>query len=214
MLRQPRRAVVQSRDRSGGLQYDAPPMVRIGPRIAIYGPSGAGKSTLARQLGERLELPVVELDAIFHAHPNWVDLERDEFRAAIEAVLARHPDGWVIDGNYTDVRDLILARAETVVWLRLPFTTVCRRLVWRTVSRAVRGAELWNGNRESLRQTFLTRDSMLIWGLKSARSTPRKIAEALVTVPHGARVYELRSPRAVRRFSDAAVLAAPLAESA
>lgn len=35
-------------------------------RIAVFGPSGSGKTTLSKQIGERLRLPVVELDALFH----------------------------------------------------------------------------------------------------------------------------------------------------
>ena len=174
--------------------------IALGPKIAIYGPSGSGKSTLACMLGEKLGLPVVELDAIFHAHPNWVDLETGEFRARVAAVLLEHSEGWVIDGNYSVVRDLILGQADTAIWLRLPFRTVYRRLASRTISRAMVGAELWNGNRESLRQTFLSRDSMLWWGITSWRPASRKTREALTTVPHHARVIVLRSPRQVARL--------------
>ena len=174
--------------------------IALGPRIAIYGPAGSGKSTLACLLGEKLGLPVVELDAIFHAHPNWVDLETGEFRARVADVLVEHSEGWVIDGNYSVVRDLILGQADTAIWLRLPFRTVYRRLASRTISRAMVGAELWNGNRESLRQTFLSRDSMLWWGITSWRPASRKTREALTTVPHHARVIVLRSPGQVARL--------------
>jgi len=33
-------------------------------RILVLGPRGAGRSTLARAIGERLEIPIVHLDAI------------------------------------------------------------------------------------------------------------------------------------------------------
>ncbi|MEP6870940.1 MAG: AAA family ATPase [Anaerolineaceae bacterium] len=179
--------------------------ILLGPKIAIYGASGSGKSTLARALGEKLAIPVVELDAIFHAHPNWVDLEREEFREKVTAKLLEHPDGWIFEGNYGMVRDLVLAQADTAIWLRLPFHTVYRRLVWRTISRSVTGGELWNGNKESLRQTFLTTDSMLWWGIKSWRSTARKTHEALETIPHHAPVIVLRSPKRVTRLVSLAV---------
>lgn len=34
-------------------------------KIMIVGSGGAGKSTLAKQLGEKLDIPVYHLDAIF-----------------------------------------------------------------------------------------------------------------------------------------------------
>ena len=179
--------------------------ILLGPKIAIYGAAGSGKSTLACALGEKLGLPVVELDAIFHAHPNWVDLETEEFREKEAAKLLQHPHGWVIEGNYAMVRDLILSQADTAIWLRLPFHTVYRRLAWRTITRSITGAELWNGNKESLRQAFLTPKSMLWWGITSWRPTVRKTEEALATIPHHARVIVLRSPKQVARLLSLAV---------
>lgn len=173
--------------------------VPIGRRIAVYGPSGSGKTTLSRQLGEKLGLPILELDSVIHAHPNWVDLSREDFRERVLAYLDEHADGWVIDGNYTGfVQDLILPLAETAIWLKLPWHTVYRRLAWRTISRAVVGKELWNGNRESLRQTFLSRDSMLWWGIHAWRPHHQRMAAVLGGGGFSAHVYTLRTPGQVR----------------
>ncbi|MGE0599272.1 MAG: (d)CMP kinase [Dehalococcoidia bacterium] len=181
--------------------------VPMGRRVAVYGPSGSGKSTLSRDLAERFGLPLLELDAMFHAYPNWVDLTHEEFRERVSAFLSEHPDEWVIEGNYSFVRDLILPNAETAIWLRLPWRTVYRRLAWRTVSRSFSHYELWNGNRETLRQTFFTGDSMLIWGIKAFRRQNRSLHASLVEDRPGARVYVLRTPGQVRYLQEHALLA-------
>jgi adenylate kinase family enzyme len=118
------------------------------PRISVVGNSGSGKSTLGRSVAARLSCSYVELDSIFH-QPGWVPLPVDEFRARVAGVL--RADSWVVDGNYSAVRDLIWARADMLVWLDLPRARVMSQLVRRTFRRGVRRTELWNGNRESLR---------------------------------------------------------------
>lgn len=172
----------------------------VGRRIAIYGNSGSGKSTLGHALGERLGIPFIELDAIVHYRPKWEDRTDEDFRAQVQAALDASPGGWVCDGNYGAVRDLILPQADTAIWLRLPFHVVYWRLASRTIGRSLRDAPLWNGNRESLRQTFFSKDSMLLWGLTSWRRSRRRTAEALASIPHGARVLVLRSPSEVREL--------------
>lgn len=173
--------------------------VPVGRHIVVYGPSGSGKSTLAVELGARLRLPVIDLDHVYHRGPTWDDdLTTEEFRAAAGELVARHTDGWVIAGNYSTVRDLILPHAETAIWLNLPFLTVYRRLAWRTISRAITGEELFNGNRESLRQTFLSRDSMLLWGITAWRAHHRNVRAALTAPGISARVYVLSTPGQVR----------------
>ncbi len=174
--------------------------LRIGPHVSIYGNSGSGKTTLGRELAEILGVPRVELDAVFHAHPNWVDLSRDAFRARMTDFLEANAAGWVLDGNYGAIRDIALPLADTVVWLHLPFHVVYPRLARRTIVRSFQHAELWNGNRETLRQTFLSRDSMLLWGLTSWRRSITNTRHDLATIPHHAAVFELRSSRAVREF--------------
>jgi len=116
-------------------------------RISVVGNSGSGKTTLARELAAALRAPFLELDAVFH-QPGWAELDTETFRERVEGFTAGQ--SWVVDGNYSRVRDIVWQRADTVVWLDPPRAVVMRRVLWRTVRRAVTRQELWNGNREPL----------------------------------------------------------------
>jgi adenylate kinase family enzyme len=131
-------------------------------RVSVVGNSGSGKSTLARALAAALRVPHVELDAIYHQR-DWRPLPREEFQARVDALTTT--GGWVVDGNYSAVRELVWGRADTVVWLDLPRATVMRRVVWRTVRRIALRAELWNGNREPWGNLFKRdpNESIIAW---------------------------------------------------
>jgi len=94
-----------------------------------------------------MQCPHVELDAIFH-QPGWTELEADAFRAAVRKAVA-HPS-WVVDGNYSIVQDIVWDRADTIVWVDLPFALVMGRVISRTLRRTILRTELWNGNREPI----------------------------------------------------------------
>jgi adenylate kinase family enzyme len=113
----------------------------------LVGSPGSGKTTVGRTLASSLGVPFVELDSIFH-QPGWQELSREDFRERVGGVVAE-PE-WVVDGNYSVVRDLVWDRADSVVWLDLPRRLVMRRIILRTVRRAVTRERLWNGNREPL----------------------------------------------------------------
>jgi adenylate kinase family enzyme len=87
----------------------------------------------------------VELDSIYH-QPDWTPLSDDEFRARVAA--ATEPERWVVDGNYSVIRDITWSRADTVIWFDLPYVTVMARTIRRTIRRVLTREELWNGNRE------------------------------------------------------------------
>jgi adenylate kinase family enzyme len=116
-------------------------------RVSVVGIPGSGKTTVGRQLAASFGVPFVELDSIFH-QPGWVELPVDDFRKRVTEALTA--PAWVVDGNYSAVRDLVWQRADTVVWLDLPRRRVMYRIILRTVRRALTRERLWNGNREPL----------------------------------------------------------------
>ena len=122
-------------------------------RVSVVGNAGSGKSRLARRIAAAVDVPCVELDAIHHL-PGWEPIDPDEFMARIGAIAST--DGWVIDGNYRTVviDGPVWQHADTVVWLDLPRRTVMRQVVTRTLRRVIRREELWNGNREPLRNLW------------------------------------------------------------
>jgi adenylate kinase family enzyme len=129
-------------------------------RVVVVGTSGAGKTTFSSRLADVLGTSHFELDSLFW-NQNWVPKEMAEFRRLVEQAIAQ--ERWVIDGNYGHVRDLVWPRATAVIWLNYSFLTIFWRIFRRTVSRAVRGTALYADNQESLRKSFLSRDSILWW---------------------------------------------------
>jgi adenylate kinase family enzyme len=164
-------------------------------RVAIVSTaSGCGKTTLGRALAARVEAPFVELDALVHG-PGWVETPDEVLRSQVEPIVAR--ERWVVDGNYRKkLGNLVLARAELVVWLDLAVQVWLPRLVRRTVGRALRREVLWNGNRESLRDAVWGRDSLFGYALRTYRARRAEWADVLAPYPH----VRLTTPGEVERF--------------
>ena len=142
-------------------------------RVEVVGPSCSGKTTTARRLAAVLGVPYVELDALHH-DADWTEAPAEVLQERVRAALDAAPGGWVVDGTYFGkLGSLVLDRADTIVWLDIPFRTAVRRVLWRTVSRAITREELWNGNRESLRLA-LSRDSIVLWVLRTHRGFAAK----------------------------------------
>lgn len=119
-------------------------------RVSVVGVAGSGKTSLAAALGERLGVPVTELDSIVWTGTDWQPVAADELRERFDQIS--NGDRWVIDGYYGELTETaIWPRADTVVWLDLPRRLVLVQAARRSVRRIVRREELWGGNRESLR---------------------------------------------------------------
>ena len=168
-------------------------------RIAVVGGSGSGKTTVARRLAELHDLQYVELDALFWG-PNWTECPRDEFRTRVEDAVSG--DAWVTDGNYTrHLGDLVLERAELVVWLDLPLRVTFPRLWRRTRQRMRDRTELWAGNRETWRGAVFSRDSLFLWALRTNRQQRARYEESLARYDF----IRLRSAREIQDWLGGAV---------
>jgi len=171
-----------------------------GRRIAVVGTTGSGKTTTAAEIARRLGLPHIEIDAL-NWGPNWTPARpEDLYRRVAERTQGT---SWVIDGNYGAVREIVWGRADTLVWLDLPFLVVLGRLLKRTLQRILTREQLWGTNRETWRGQFLSRDSLFVWVVKTHWRRRRQYA-GLLSHPEYAhlRVVRLRSPRAVRKWLD------------
>jgi hypothetical protein len=124
--------------------------------------SGSGKTTYARRVAEALGVAHLELDSVFH-QPNWTPLGVGEFRSRVAQFVDR--EEWTVDGNYSRVNSLVMARAEVVVAMELPKKVVMRQITSRTLRRGARRTELWNGNRENLLNVFRPDpyQNMVLW---------------------------------------------------
>ncbi|MCY7320602.1 MAG: adenylate kinase [Phormidesmis sp. CAN_BIN36] len=167
-------------------------------RIAIVGTSGSGKTTLARQISQRLAIPHVELDAL-HWEPNWTEAPIDVFRSRVEKALSG--DAWVVDGNYSKIRPVVWSRADTIVWLDYPFSVVMRRILQRTIRRVVLQEDCCNGNRETFQKAFLSRDSIIVWVVKTYQKNRRQYS-TLFQQPEFAHLKKVRltSSKMVQRW--------------
>ena len=155
---------------------------------------------MARELATRLGVPHIELDALYWG-PKWSAPSAEEFRARVTQALTG--DAWVVDGNYSKVRDIVWPRADTLVWLDYSLPVILRQLLMRTVRRGITREPLWGRNRERLSTVFFSRDSILLWALKTYRRHRHDYA-ILPEQPQYQHlsVVRLRSPEAARLWLD------------
>lgn len=161
-------------------------------RVLVIGSGGAGKSTVSAQIGSRLGLPVIHLDACYWK-PGWVEPSAEEWEGTVRRLLRQ--ETWVMDGNYGGTLDLRLAAADTVVFLDLP-RLLC---LWRVVRRRVHHRrrtrpDMTPGCPERLNRGFLE------WIWTYPRTRRPAVLARLQAVAHDKRIVVLRSRNEVRRF--------------
>jgi len=129
-------------------------------RVVVIGTSGCGKTVFAHRLAQALACAHVELDELYWG-PDWMAKPTADFRRLVESAV--QGPRWVVDGNYSVLRNVVWPRATTIIWLNYGFATVLARALRRTLRRIIRRERLFAGNEESIKRSFLSRDSILLW---------------------------------------------------
>ncbi len=95
-------------------------MLVLPDRILILGNSGSGKTTLARAISERRQYPFISLDRI-HWEDGAFAQKRDEQDARQMTRGAATAARWVMEGVYGWLADEAMSRAQSLLWLDLPW---------------------------------------------------------------------------------------------
>lgn len=90
-------------------------------KIIIIGCPGAGKTTFAEKLRDKIGLPLIHLDAIWHK-ADKTHISREEFDTRLGEILAQN--AWIIDGHYSRTLERRIAACDTVFFFDTP-TEVC-----------------------------------------------------------------------------------------
>ena len=90
-------------------------------KVLLIGNAGAGKTTFAKQLAQKLHLPLVNLDNLYW-RGDWDHLSRDEFDAILQSELEKPQ--WIIDGNFNRTIPQRLQYCDTVFYFDFP-TIIC-----------------------------------------------------------------------------------------
>ena len=154
--------------------------IRSFERINVVGTSGSGKTMLARELARLLNLPYVEMDALFWK-PGWRESSNEEFFPKVQEAISG--DRWVLDGNYTRTLPIKWKRVQAVVWLDSSFLRTIARVASRTIRRGLTQEELWagTGNRESLSQAFFSRKSIIWWAITTHGANRAKYSASMAS---------------------------------
>ena len=85
-------------------------------RVLIIGNSGSGKSWLARQLAEKIALPVTDLDNLNWEPGGYVKARAKEAVLQDALAIARETR-WIMEGVYGWIADSVAAYATHIIWL-------------------------------------------------------------------------------------------------
>ncbi|MGH8884410.1 MAG: adenylate kinase [Egibacteraceae bacterium] len=164
-------------------------------RVAVFGLPGTGKTILAIRLAKMLDAPHHDLDRILFTENGPLPLE--EFRN--QAAQLTSTDSWIVDGNYSKLRDVTWHRADTLVWLdyKLPL------IVWRVTCRNLRRLT----NREAApsgftwQRAFFSRRSVLSNAVRKWLTNRDRYARyAAEASAFGVKVLRFRTPRQAKEW--------------
>lgn len=171
-------------------------------KINVVGTSGSGKSTFSRMLAKKLGYRYLEMDAMFWK-PNWQESTDEEFFTKLKSCLSQ--DAWVLDGNYNRTVAIKWADIDQVIWIDYSFPRTVYQAIKRAFIRSITQTELWDdtGNIETFRKSFFSRDSIIIWTLKTYKRNRVRYTEMFNDPKYNhIEFVRLTSPKMAKKFID------------
>lgn len=141
-------------------------------KILVCGESCSGKSTFGSVLSSKLKINSYDLDEI-HWLPDWNVNPSNMFNKKINQIIKK--EEWIVSGNYFKRQNTIIQNCDTVIYLKIGFWTRFYRALARGISRSIRNIPVCNGNYETLKQTFLSKDSLLLYIIKTNKLVDKEI---------------------------------------
>ena len=174
-------------------------------KILVIGTSGSGKTTLAEKLSKLLNIKNIELDAL-NWKENWTQSSIAEFRKKIEDSI-KNTKGYVLHGNYNKVKDLTWGNVDTVIWLDYKRIVVMWRVLKRTLLRILTQEELWAGNKETFKNSFLEKDAIVFWAWRTYKKRKEQYSRMVEENP-----YKIKEFIILKRPKEAEALLKRIAE--
>ncbi|PCJ60968.1 MAG: adenylate kinase [Planctomycetota bacterium] len=169
-------------------------------RVNVVGTSGSGKSTFSKKLSEVLSLKYIDMDALFW-EKNWTQASDQEFIRKIAECI--QDDSWILDGNYSKTISLKWEKVDTIIWIDFSFIRTMYQSINRAISRIISNKELWEGtgNKESIKMTFFSKDSILLWTLNTFKSNRKKYEGIMMNQKYAhINFIRLTSPKMCEKF--------------
>ncbi|MEV7275206.1 adenylate kinase [Streptomyces bacillaris] len=166
-------------------------------RVALFGAPATGKSTLARWLSAELGEPHTDLDDILFTPQGPLPL--GEFRRQAAAVTVT--GGWIVEGNFSKLADVVWHRADLLVWLDFPLPLILYRITRRSLRQLAGCEDSPQARRLTWNSAFFARRSLLRTAIRKRRANrPRYVRQVAETAALGVDVVRLRNPRDVRNW--------------
>lgn len=157
-------------------------------RVLAIGTSGSGKSTLAEKLAGEAVITHLELDLI-NWRPGWYDRSREEteaFWADVDQATSQRD--WVLAGNYSVTRPIVLPCVTHLVRMDLPVWLVMAQVIPRSTGRASRDQDVIPGRREDW-PSLIQADHPICWALSTHHAPkPKYVAVAKKIKAQGGKV--------------------------
>ena len=162
----------------------------LGTKILIVGVSASGKSTLARTLANKLDVPLMHIDALMWK-PGWEYIGDEKTLQLLKERAAT--DKWIIEGYIEkEARPFVFERADSIIYLDYPGTISAWRYLKRWWKHRIHPRPELPGSPEKFDLNFLK----LVWTKGEAIS----LNKYLVAVKDQRKITKLKSRKATKAF--------------